>query len=292
MDIVRYEDLKGHIWLDNKFISADKAKIHVLTHSLHFASAVFEGIRVYNKKPFKITEHLERFKKSSELLDYKISHSIDELKEVCSKIIKLQALVDGYLRPVAWRGSESMAPGIMNASIHIAIAGWRWPIYYSDKAKEKGITLDLARWKRPSNEFAPTQSKCSGLYMICTMSKHEAERKGFDDALMKDYRNYVAETTSSNIFFIFGTLIVTPIADCFLNGITRQEIIKLCKKYNLPIKEKHVTLDEAYNADSCFIAGTAAEVTPVRKILDKDFDVNNPLLIKLMQQFKKLISNN
>lgn len=285
---MKYENLRGKIWLNNKFVESKNAKLHVLSHSLHFASAVFEGIRVYNYKSFKLSEHLNRFYKSSLLLDYKINYPKKKLKNICLSLIKKLKLRNGYLRPIAWRGSESMAPGIRNATINVAIAGWKWPVYYSKAAKEKGISLNISKWKRPSNESAPTQSKCSGLYMICTMAKHDAERKGYDDALMLDYRNFIAETTSSNIFFIKGKKVFTPTADCFLNGVTRKAVINICKKNKIKIVEKFIYLKELNKFDSCFITGTAAEITPVRKILKKKFKPDHSIIKFISKKFIEL----
>ena len=199
-----YEKLKGIIWYNGKVIKASQAKLHVLSHSLHFASAVFEGIRVYNKQPFKLKKHIDRLFYSAKILDIKIPFSKKKIISSCKIVVKKQNLNSGYLRPIIWRGGQSMAPAITNAKINVAIAGWKWPVYYSKSAKRKGISLNISKWKRPPNDCAPTQSKCSGLYMICTMAKHDAERKGFDDALMLDLKN-ICETTSSNIFLLRKT---------------------------------------------------------------------------------------
>ncbi len=285
---MKYENLRGKIWFNNKFVESKKAKLHVLSHSLHFASAVFEGIRIYNFKPFKLKEHIERFYNSSLLLDYKIHYPKKKLINTCLSLTKKLKLKNGYLRPIAWRGSESMAPGIRNATINVAIAGWKWPVYYSKIAKEKGISLNISKWKRPSNESAPTQSKCSGLYMICTMAKHDAERKGYDDSLMLDYRNFIAETTSSNIFFIKGKKVFTPTADVFLNGVTRKVVIDICKKNKIKIVEKFIDFKDLNKFDSCFITGTAAEITPVKRILKKKFKTDNSILKFISKRFTEL----
>lgn len=287
---LNYEKLKGAIWYNGKLIKATKAKLHVLSHSLHFASAVFEGIRVYNKKPFRLDDHIRRLFFSAKILDIKIPYTKKTILLSCKRIIKEQKLTSGYLRPIIWRGGQSMAPSISNPNINIAIAGWEWPIYYSSEAKRKGISLDISNWKRPPSDCAPTQSKCSGLYMICTLAKHEAEKKKYDDALMVDIKNNICETTSSNIFFIKKKTIITPIPENFLDGITRQEIIKICKKDNIKVIERKINLKELYNMDACFVTGTAAEVTPIRAILKKKYDTNNKFLTRIMRQFEKKIN--
>lgn len=286
---INYEKLNGHIWVNGKFVASKKAKTHILSHGLHFASVAFEGIRVYNKKPFQIENHLIRLFKSSKLLDIKIPFHKNELLMACKNLIKKQNLTDGYLRPVVWRGGQSMAPGIKNAKINVAIAGWKWPVYYSKLAKQKGIKLVTSKWNRPPEYCAPVHSKCSGLYMICTLAKHEAEKKNFDDALMLDIHGSICETTSSNIFFIRNNVIETPIPDCFLNGITRQIVISLCKKLKYKINEKKIKSKDLKKYDSCFVTGTAAEITPVYKINNIKFKNKNLILNKIIQKFDILI---
>jgi branched-chain amino acid aminotransferase len=285
-----YEKLRGLIWFNGKLIKASKAKLHVLSHSLHFASAVFEGIRVYNKKPFKLKKHIDRLFYSAKILDIKIPFSKKKILTSCKIIVQKQNLNSGYLRPIIWRGGQSMAPAIPNAKINVAIAGWDWPVYYSKSAKRKGIALNISRWKRPPNDCAPTQSKCSGLYMICTMAKHEAERKGFDDALMLDLKKNICETTSSNVFFIKKNKVITPKPENFLDGITRQEVIKICKINNIKIIEKKIKFKELNKMDACFVTGTAAEVTPIKQVGKKYFDTNNRLLVEIMNKFEKKIN--
>lgn len=290
MKLTRFDKLKGIIWYDGNFIRCSKASTHILDHSLHFASSVFEGIRVYNYKAFKIKEHLKRFSKSANLLDFKIPYKSKNLEKICNELIKKNNIRNGYLRPIAWRGSGSMSPHSIGINIKTAIAIWEWPTYYANDIHEKGISLNFTKWKRPSNECAPTQSKCSGLYQICSLAKNEAFRNGYDDALMLDYRNYVAETTSSNIFFLFRNKLITPKADCFLNGITRKTVIKLCKKIKIKVIEKNILKKDIKNATECFVTGTAAEITPVSRIgnihfkLHKDSTTN-----KIYNEFKKII---
>ena len=292
MKLTRFDKLKGVIWYDGKFIQCSKANTHILDHSLHFASSVFEGIRVYDCRPFKIKEHLMRFKKSASLLDFKIPFNIKYLEKRCRELIKKNNIKEGYLRPIAWRGSGSMSPHSIGINIKVAIAIWEWPSYYSKNVLEKGISLKFTKWKRPSNESAPTQSKCSGLYQICSLAKNEAFRKGYDDALMLDYRNYVAETTSSNIFFLINNKLITPKADCFLNGVTRKTVIKLCKKLKIKVVEKHMLKKDIKNASECFVTGTAAEVTPVRKIENIRYKISkDSITSKIYNEFKKVIKN-
>tara|TARA_B100001250_G_scaffold384497_1_gene379373 strand:- start:359 stop:1231 length:873 start_codon:yes stop_codon:yes gene_type:complete len=289
--IKNYENLKGLIWYNGKFVKAKSAKLHVLSHGLHFASVTFEGIRIYNKKAFKLKEHINRLFDSSSMLQIKIPYSKKKIINACKKVIDSQKLIEGYLRPVVWRGGQSMAPGISNAKINVAVAGWKWPIYYSNSAKEKGIKLTISKWRRPPAICAPVKSKCSGLYMICTLAKHDAEKKNFNDALMQDLEGNICETTSSNIFFIKNNSIETPKADCFLNGITRNEVIKLCKMNNISIKEKKISLKNLKNYNSCFITGTAAEITPVNRINNLKFNTKDLILKKIIYKFNKLIKN-
>jgi branched-chain amino acid aminotransferase len=287
--VKNYETLKGSIWFNGKLVRSENAKLHVLSHGLHFASVTFEGIRVYNKKAFKLEDHIQRLFNSSKLLQIKIPYSKKILINSCRKLIETLKLKDGYLRPIVWRGGQSMAPGVLNAKINVAVAGWKWPNYYSNSAKEKGIKLTISKWKRPPPECAPVKSKCSGLYQICTIAKNEAAKKNFDDALMLDLNGNICETTSSNIFFIKKNVVETPQADCFLNGITRKAVIKLCKNNRIKIKEKRITTKELKFYDSCFITGTAAEITPVYKINNHSFDTKNLTLKLIAKYFDGLI---
>ncbi len=288
MKLIAFDKLKEKIWFNGKFVDCVKAKTHVLDHSIHFASSVFEGIRVYNYIPFKLDDHIERFFKSAKLLDYEINFSKKKIKEACIKLIKKNNIRNGYLRPLSWRRTGSMSPHAVGIKTSTIIAIWEWPTYYSTDAKNKGIKLSLTKWKRPSNECAPTQSKCSGVYQICTLAKNDSFRKGYDDALMLDYRNYIAETTSSNIFFVFNNKIFTPKADCFLNGITRQTVIKICKENKISVVEKHMKLKDIIRASECFITGTAAEITPVRSIGKIKFNLKKNFITKIL--YKKFLA--
>ncbi len=290
MKLIEFDKLKEKVWFNGKFINCVDAKTHVLDHSMHFASSVFEGIRVYDYYPFRLNEHIDRFFKSAELLDYRINFSKKIIKNACLNLIKKNKIKNGYLRPLSWRRIGSMSPHAVGIKVATIIAIWEWPTYYSKSAKTKGIKLVTTKWKRPSNESSPTQSKCSGVYQICTLAKNDSFRKGYDDALMLDFRNYIAETTSSNIFFVINKTILTPKADCFLNGITRQEIIKICKKLKIKVVEKHLRMKDIKKAKECFITGTAAEITPVRSIDKIRFDLNeNEITKTLYQNFLKQI---
>jgi branched-chain amino acid aminotransferase len=261
-----FENRAGEIWLDGEMVPWAEAKAHVLSHSLHFASAVFEGIRVYDGVAYKLEQHIERFAKSAGIVDFEIPFTLDEISNACQKVISRQSLVEGYLRPIAWRGAEFMSPHAIGASVHVAVAGWEWPVYYSPESRMEGIRLTVTKWRRPAPSMAPVLAKASGLYQICTLAKHESARAGFDDALMFDYREFVAETTSSNIFFVVDDEVLTPIADCFLDGITRQTVLDLARADGMTVRERHLEADVLQRAKEVFITGTAAEVTPVRAI--------------------------
>jgi branched-chain amino acid aminotransferase len=266
MALIPFDDRDGFMWMNGEIIPWRDAKIHVLSHGLHYGSSVFEGERAYGGVIFKSTEHSVRFKKSAEILDYEIPYSIDELVAAKDAILKKNGLVDAYVRPVAWRGSEMMAVSAMHNKIHTAIAVWDWPSMFDPATKMKGIRLDIADYKRPDPETAPAHAKAAGLYMICTISKHRAERKGYADAMMLDWQGRVAECTGANIFFTKDGAIHTPLADCFLDGITRQTTIALARRAGLEVIERRIKPDELPGFVECFITGTAAEVTPVAEI--------------------------
>jgi branched-chain amino acid aminotransferase len=275
-EIIPFDDRDGEIWLDGKFVAWRDAKLHVLTHGLHYASSVFEGVRVYNGKIFKLTEHSARLHKSAELLDFKVPYSVAELDEACLQAIKRNNITNGYIRPVAWLGSEMMAISAKNAKVHVAVAAWEWGSYFDPALREKGLRLKTSTWRRPSPETAPSASKAAGLYMICTMSKHQAEREGFNDALMLDWRGYVAESTGANIFLIMKNgEIHTPLPDCFLNGITRCTVIELAKQAGYTVIERHIKPEELADAREVFLTGTAAEITPVGSIDAHNFVVGD-----------------
>ncbi len=272
MSLIPFDDRDGTIWFDGELIAWRDAKLHLLSHGLHYASSVFEGERVYEKRIFKSREHTERLHRSASILDFEIPYSIDEIEAAKQAVIADMGIVDGYVRPIAWRGSEMMGVSAQHNKIHLAIAAWEWPSYFDPEAKMKGIQLDMAEWRRPAPESAPTNSKAAGLYMICTLSKHAAEKKGFHDALMLDYRGLVAEATGANVFFVMPDgKIHTPVPDCFLDGITRRTVIDLARARGYEIVERQIRPEEMADATECFLTGTAAEVTPVGRVGEYTF---------------------
>ncbi len=271
MSLIPFDDRDGFIWLDGKLVPWRDAKTHVLTHGLHYGSCVFEGERAYGGRIFKSREHTERLHKSAELLGFSVPYSVEEIERAKEETLKANNITDGYLRPVAWRGSEMMAISAQHNTIHVAIATWAWPSMFKPEIKAKGIRLAMAEYKRPSPETAPTASKAAGLYMICTISKHAAEKAGFDDALMLDYRGYLAEATGANLFLIIDGEIHTPKADCFLDGITRRTVIALAKDNGFTVHERHIKPEELARVQEVFLTGTAAEITPVGEIAGQKF---------------------
>lgn len=261
-----FDQRSGSLWYDGRLVPWGEAKTHVLTHGLHYASCVFEGERVYGGRIYKLKEHTQRLFKSAEVLGMKIPFTQDEINTACMAAAEAQGIKDGYVRPVVFRGSEMMAVSAQNTKIHVAVAVWEWPSYFDPKEKLKGIRLEISSWRRPAPDTAPTQAKAAGLYMICTLSKHAAESRGYADAMMLDYRGYVAEATGANAFFIKDGSLHTPTPDCFLNGITRQSVIAIAKKHQIPVIERHILPDELSGFSECFITGSAAEVTPVSEI--------------------------
>jgi branched-chain amino acid aminotransferase len=267
-----YDDRDGWIWMDGAFVPWRDAKVHVLTHALHYASSVFEGERAYGGVIFKSREHSERLHYSAGQLGFEIPWTVEQIDAAKLETMRRNGLTDAYIRPVAWRGSEMMGVSAQHNTIHLAIATWFWGDYYGE-AKMKGAKLDIAKWKRPSPETIPSSAKAAGLYMICTLSKHEAERKGCSDALMMDWRGYVAEATGANVFFVKDGAVHTPMADCFLNGLTRQTVIGLLKERQITVHERHIEPAEMEGFEQCFLTGTAAEVTPVAEIGPYRFEV-------------------
>lgn len=262
----------GWIWFDGELKPWKDAKVHVLTHGLHYASSVFEGERAYGGEIFKSREHTERLIRSAATLDMKpFPYSVDEIEAAKQLVLEKNNLVDAYVRPVAWRGSEELSVPARKNTIHVAIAAWVWPSYFSVEEKLKGIRLEWSKWKRPSPETIPSSAKAAGLYMICTLSKDAAMANGYADALMLDYRGYVAEATGANVFFIKGKEITTPTPDCILNGITRQTLIGLAKEHGYSVTERYIKPEELSQFDECFLTGTAAEVTPVSEIGEYKF---------------------
>lgn len=289
---IPFDNREGYIWFNGKLVAWNDAKVHVLNHGLHYASCVFEGLRVYNGKAFKLTEHNQRLHASAQMLGFKIPYTVDQLNFATQEEIKAQNIIDGYVRPVAWRGSEQMAILTTLSSVNVAIAAWTWPAYYTDEGKKKGIKLTFAKWKRPSPETAPSSAKASGLYMIATMSKNLAFEQGYDEALMLDWQGRIAETTSSNIFFIKNGQLHTPLADCFLDGITRQTVIQIAKQNNIAVFERRILPEELNTFTEAFCTGSAAEVTPIASInehgKDHNFKVGDTTLF-LMNEYSKLV---
>jgi branched-chain amino acid aminotransferase len=265
-ELIPFDDRDGFIWMNGKIVPWREAKLHVLTHGLHYGSCVFEGERAYRSKIFKTTEHSERFKKSAQLLDFEIPYTVAEIDAAKAEVLKLNGGGDQYIRPVAWRGSEMMAVSAQHNKIHTAIATWSWPSMFDPATKMRGIRLDIAEYRRPDPACAPTASKAAGLYMICTISKMRAENKGYADAMMLDWQGRVAECTGANIFFIKDGALHTPTADCFLNGITRQTVIEIAGQRGMSVVERRIMPEELPSFTECFIVGTAAEVTPVSEI--------------------------
>ena len=268
---VPMDQREGWIWFDGKLVPWQDAKIHVLTHGLHYASCVFEGQRAYGGEVFKLREHTNRLIESGKTLDFTIPWSADEIDEACRQVLAANKLTDAYMRPVAWRGSETISVPARDNKVHLAIATWVWPSYFTMEERLKGIRLQWARWKRPSPETIPCKAKAAGLYMICTLSKHAAMDAGYADALMLDYRGLVAEATGANVFFVKGDEIHTPTPDCFLNGITRQTLIGLARSNGYKVVERHIKPEELSDFEECFLTGTAAEVTPVAEVGDFRF---------------------
>ena len=275
MSIVPFDQREGVIWMNGEFVPWKDAKVHVLTHGLHYASAVFEGERAYGGEIFKLTEHTQRLFDSAEILDMKIPYTVAEIDAACRETLKRQGFADAYVRPIAWRGSEMTGVSAQNNKINVAVAIWQWPSYFDPAQLETGIRLDIAEYRRPDPMTAPSKAKAVGLYMICTISKHKAERKGYADAMMLDWRGRVAECTGANIFFVKNGEIHTPTPDCFLDGITRRTVIGLAQKRQIKVIERTIMPEELQGFDQCFIVGTAAEVTPVGEVGPYKFTVGD-----------------
>ena len=268
-----YDDRDGSIWMDGAMVPWREAQVHVLTHALHYASSVFEGERAYGGRIFKSREHSERLHASANAIDFEIPWSVDEIEAAKAEVLAANGLSDGYVRCVAWRGSgEDMGVAAGRNPVRMAVAAWAWGAYYGD-AKTRGAKLDISKWKRPSPETIPSHAKAAGLYMICTMSKHAAEAKGCSDALMMDYRGYVAEATGANVFFVRDGEVHTPLADCFLDGITRRTVIAMLRERQVRVHERHIEPAEMEGFEQCWLTGTAAEVTPVGEIGPYRFEV-------------------
>ena len=289
MESIPFDKRSGKIWYNGQSIDWSDAKIHVLSHGLHYASCVFEGERVYDGEIFKLEEHTERLFHSASRLGFKIPYSQESLNKACRDIVAEQKVKNGYVRPVVWRGSEMMAISAQKTKIHVAIATWEWGSYFDPNLKLKGIKLDISKWRRPAPDTIPWDTKASGLYMICTLSKHEAEKKGFTDSLMLDYQGNVAEATGANVFFkTKDNELHTPIPDSFLDGITRRSVIEIAKSKKIKIVERKIKPEELSKFTGCFLTGTAAEVTPVSQIDDYKFTVCN-LIKDLSDSYQTLV---
>ncbi|WP_019997897.1 branched-chain amino acid aminotransferase [Aureimonas ureilytica] len=266
MSTVAFDQLDGEIWYNGEFVPWRDAKVHVLTHGLHYASAVFEGERAYGGEIFKLREHTERLIESGRVLGFTVPYSAEEIDAACTELLRRQGFQDAYVRPIAWRGSESMGVSAQKNRINVAVAIWQWPSYFDPEQRMKGIRLDIAEYCRPDPRTAPSRAKAAGLYMICTLSKHAAEAKGYADALMLDWRGLVAEATGANVFFVKDGAIHTPTPDCFLDGITRRTVIDLARRRGIEVVVRAIQPEEMEGFTECFLCGTAAEVTPVAEI--------------------------
>ena len=287
--MIPYDKREGKIWYNNDLVDWQDVKIHILSHGLHYASCVFEGLRVYDGEIFKLEEHTDRLYHSAKKMDIKIPYSKDEINNATKKIVSVQNVQNGYVRPVAWRGSEMMAVAAQQAKIHMAIATWEWGTYFDPKLKTEGIKLNISNWRRPAPNTIPWDTKASGLYMICTLSKHEAEKQGYSDSLMLDHEGNVSEATGANIFFKDNNgELHTPTPDCFLNGITRRTVIEIAKSKNIKVNERKISPDELSSFVGSFLTGTAAEVTPISKIAEHTYKVCN-LILDLSASYDKLV---
>ncbi|HUT50403.1 MAG TPA: branched-chain amino acid aminotransferase [Alphaproteobacteria bacterium] len=289
MSLIPFDDRDGEIWLDGTMVPWREAQIHVLSHGLHYASSVFEGLRVYDGEIFELTQHSERLIRSAEILDFSVPFSADAIDQACRDAVAAMEISNGYVRPVSWRGSEMMGVSAQKNTIHLAIAAWEWPAYFSPEARLQGIRMQTSPWRRPSPETAPVHSKAAGLYMICTLSKHAAEKAGCNDALMLDWRGQIAEATGANIFLVIDGAIHTPTPDCFLDGITRRTVIGLARERGHEIIERAIMPGELANASEVFITGTAAEVTPVAQIDERTFKVGK-ITTDLVEAYDDLVN--
>ncbi len=283
-----YDDRDGVIWLDGALVPWREARIHLLTHALHYASAVFEGQRAYGGTIFALREHSLRLVRSAELLGFSIPWSVAEIDSACREVLSANGLTDAYVRPIAWRGSEQMGVAAQRTRIHLAVACWAWGAYFGKEALVRGLRLDISRWRRPAPHTAPTASKAAGLYMICTLAKHQAAERGLDDALMLDWRGQVAEATGANIFFVKEGVLHTPVPDCFLDGITRRTVIALARRRGIEVVERAIWPEEMEGFEQCFLTGSAAEVTPVGAIGPWRFEVG-ALTRQIMADYAALV---
>ena len=283
-----YDQRDGYIWMNGELISWRDARVHLLTHALHYGSAVFEGERVYDGEIFKLSEHSQRLHESAKGLDFEIPYSVAEIDQACRDVVRANKLRDGYVRPLAWRGSEQMGVAAQATKINLAIAAWDWGSYFDPAARTKGLRLTIGNYRRPDPRTAPAKSKAAGLYMICTIEKHRAEKEGYADALMLDWRGQIAEATGANIFFVKDGVLHTPLPDCFLDGITRRTVIGLAKQRGLKVIERAIMPEEMADFSECFITGTAAEVTPVSEIGPYRFTIGD-ITRTLMDDYSTLV---
>ena len=289
MEQLPFDKRSGKIWFNNELVEWQDARVHVISHGMHYASLVFEGLRVYNKKIFKLEDHTKRLFHSAKRLDIQVPYSETELNEATLKLVDEQQIQNGYIRPFVWRGSEMMGVSAQKTKINVAIAIWDWPAYFDAKLKQKGIKLNISKWQRPPQNSSPWDSKAAGLYMICTLSKHEAEKQGYTDSLMLDHEGNIAEATSANIFFKdTNDELNTPIPDSFLDGITRKTVIEIAKSKGIKINERKISPKEIQSFKGCFITGTAAEITPVASIKDCTFEVCE-MILDLSSTYEKIV---
>ena len=287
--MIPYDKRDGKIWYNNELVNWQEVKFHVLNHGLHYGSCVFEGLRVYEGEIFKLNEHTDRLYHSASRMDIKIPFTKEEINNATKKIVSVQSVKNGYIRPFVWRGSEMMAVSAQDTKIHVAIATWEWGTYFDPKLKSEGIKLNISKWRRPAPDTIHWDTKASGLYMICTLSKHEAEKLGYTDSLMLDHEGNIAEATGANIFFKDhkGEL-HTPIPDSFLDGITRRTVIGIAKSKNIKVNERKISPKELKDFEGCFLTGTAAEITPVSQISENSYKVCN-LILDLSSSYDKLV---
>ncbi len=289
MEMIPYDKRSGKIWFNGKAVNWKDAQIHVLNHGLHYASCVFEGERVYDGEIFKLEEHTDRLFYSAKRMGIAVPYNQKEINEACKNIVNIQKVKNGYVRPVIWRGSEMMAISAQKNKVHVAIATWEWGSYFDPKLKIEGIKLNISKWRRPAPNTIPWDTKAAGLYMICTLSKHEAEEQGFTDSLMLDFEGNIAEATGANIFFKSDDgQLHTPIPDSFLDGITRRAVIEIAKLKNIKVNERKISPDEMEKFVGCFLTGTAAEITPVSKIDKFDFKVCD-LIKNLSDSYQNMV---
>ena len=291
MEIIPFDKRIGFIWYNGEFVEWQNATTHVLNHGLHYGSCVFEGLRVYGEKIYKLEKHTDRLFFSAQRMVIDVPYSKDEINRAHEETIKKMNIKYGYVRPVIWRGSEMMAISAQKNKINVAVATWEWPSYFTKEDRLKGISLQTAVWKRPPPDCIPTDTKAAGLYMICTLSKHEAEKNGYTDALMLDYKGRVSESTGSNIFLVINGEIHTPVPDCFLNGITRQAVIEIAKNEGIKVIERDIYPNEISKAEEIFLTGSAVEVTPVGKIDNQNFKVGN-ITTKISSLYMKEVDPN